>query len=369
MKVLFVTTTLDTGGAETALLRLLSTLNGIEASVVSMNPCDGLPIAEQIKSLGIPIHGLNMNPSRPNPLVLLRLLKVIRDFRPKIIQGWMYHANLLSTLAGSVSRTPICWGVRQCLYSISTERRMTRGVIRASARASRAATSIVYNSKLASTQHENVGFSASKSAIISNGFDCTVLRPDIAARVRIRKELGVADSEILIGLIARYHPMKDHATFLAAAGRVAEPRARFVLAGKMASADNPELVNLIEKFGLNGRVLLLGNRTDVPALNSALDIACSSSWSEGFSNTIGEAMACGVPCVATNVGESGEIISDTGIVVPPRDPASFADALIKMINAGQEARDKLGRLARQRIESHFPAKLVAERYEHLYNSI
>ena len=205
--------------------------------------------------------------------------------------------------------------------------------------------------------------------IIPNGFDCQILRPDEAARKAVRSELGVTDDTVLVGLVARYHPMKDHIGFLKAAGMVvrSHPEVRFVLAGTGVSSKQPELSEAVKQNELQDHVILLGERSDIPRLNNAFDIACSASaWGEGFSNSIGEAMACGAPCAVTDVGDSAYIVADTGLVSPPRDPQALANAIARLIAMGRSGRQQLGAQARKRVETEFSLPSIVQRYEDLY---
>ena len=175
-------------------------------------------------------------------------------------------------------------------------------------------------------------------------------------------------SWILVGLVARHHPMKDHAGFFHAARLVAQacPSVRFVMIGRGTNSQSP-VADLARANQLENRVFLLGERSDMPRLTAALDIACSSSaWGEGFSNTIGEAMACGVPCVVTDVGDSAYAVGDTGISVPPNNPQALADAISRLVAAGSERRHCLGEAARRRIETEFSLAAIVHRYEELY---
>jgi glycosyltransferase involved in cell wall biosynthesis len=247
---------------------------------------------------------------------------------------------------------------------------LTAKFIRLGARLSARPNKIIYNSQTSAGQHQNLGYRAEKRVIIPNGFDCQTLRPDDAACKAVRAELGVTDDTILIGLVARYHPMKDHAGFLHAAGMIARshPHVRFVLAGTGVTSQQPELAEAIRQNGLQGRVILLGERSDIPRLNNAFDIACSASaWGEGFSNSIGEAMACGIPCVVTDVGDSAYIVAESGFVAPPREPEALANAMVQLINMGM-ARQQLAAKARRRIETEFNLPAIVQRYENLYRA-
>lgn len=369
MRIEHVITGLRTGGAEMMLLKLISAPSGsFESSVVSLG--DKGTIGSQIASLGIPVHTLRMSALAPNPAKALKVTRLTREFKPQLVQGWMYHGNLMASLAGfSVAGTPVLWNIRQTIYDLACERRATSLVIRTCALLSSHPAAIVYNSQTSAQQHESLGYRQDKRVIIPNGFDSGVFRPDRDARQRVRRDLGIADETPLIGLIARFHPMKDHTGFLRAAGRVARkyPGARFLLAGTGVTWEEPMLVNTMREEQLLDRVFVLGERSDVPALNAALDVACSSSaWGEGFSNAIGEAMASGIPCVVTDIGDSAFLVGDSGVVVPATSPEAMAAAICNLLASGFSCRKAMGAAARRRIEADFALGSVVRRYEDLY---
>ncbi len=370
MRIMHVITGLDTGGAEMMLLKLLSGRSEeFEPVVVSLT--DEGVLGPRIKALGVPVYSLGLRTRLPNPLRLLSIRTITRRFQPQLIQGWMPHGNLVASLAGVLSRTrtAVLWNVRMSLYNIRAEPLLTAGAIRLGATFSRRPVAIVYNSQTGAGQHEALGYRAEKSVVIPNGFDCRMFRRDDEARQRVRAELGVDDATVLVGLVARFHPMKDHAGFLRAAGAVARkhPNLHIVLAGSGVTWAEPLLQKLIAEEQLQKQVFLLGERQDIPAITAALDIACSASaWAEGFSNAIGEAMACGVPCVVTDIGDSAYIVRDTGLVAPARNPEALAQAIRQLIEAGPAARRQLGDAARRRAESEFSLPAIVCRYEDLY---
>jgi glycosyltransferase involved in cell wall biosynthesis len=365
-----IITGLDVGGAEMMLLKLLSASSSDGQSMVVSLKDEGA-IGPAITRLGVPVECLRLHHSAPNPAKLFSLRALMKRFRPQVIQGWMPHGNLAASLAQFVSRigAPVVWNIRMSLDAIDGEKLTTSGLIRLGGILSRLPSAIVYNSRSGARQHEMRGYRNARSAVISNGFDCDMFRPDEQARCAIRSQFGLERTAILIGLVARHHPMKDPVGFLQAASLVSaqHPESRFLLVGKGLTESEPTLQKIIEQLDLKGQVLLLGERTDMPQLTTGLDIACSSSWGEGFSNAIGEAMACAVPCVVTDVGDSGFLVGDTGMTVPPRNPEALAHAIEKLIAAGSARRKELGLAARKRIESEFSLSKMTRRYEDLYN--
>jgi glycosyltransferase involved in cell wall biosynthesis len=207
--------------------------------------------------------------------------------------------------------------------------------------------------------------------IIPNGFETGLFKPDAASRAKFRNELGLAIETPLVGLIGRYDPQKNHFGFLGAAATVAQefPDAHFVLCGPGVDVQNGELTSRVGDSGFKERIHLLGERPDMPSITAALDIACSSSLGEAFPNVIGEAMACGVPCVVTDVGDSAAIVGSTGKVVPPGDDLALARAVLGLLAMPDAERKALGLRARQRVIDNYSLDQVVRQYELLYESL
>ncbi|HXY53914.1 MAG TPA: glycosyltransferase [Nitrospirota bacterium] len=339
--------------------------------VISMT--DKGTLGGKMKALGVPVYTLDMKRSIPSLAAMLRLSRVIRTIQPDVIQGWMYHGNLLSLIASKLTnrRVSVMWNIRQSLYSLSYEKRLTRLIIKCGALMSGQVTRILYNSATSSKHHKAFGYRDDKSIVIPNGFDINSFAPSAEGSRTIRASLGVSADTLLICLIGRYHPMKDHSTFLKAASLLLAKNieAQFVLAGKGIYAHNVPLQAEIEKLGITKRTHLLGERSDIPQLMAAVDIAVSSSYNEGFPNVVGEAMSCAIPCVVTDVGDSAMIVGDSGIVVPPRDPKALSDALYDLASMGSEQRRYLGQKARNRICENFSLESVVKRYEALFEQL
>ena len=213
-----------------------------------------------------------------------------------------------------------------------------------------------------------MGYRSDKSCIIPNGFDTKLFSPSEKNRSCVRSELNISEEAILIGLIGRFDPLKDHSGFLKAGAMLLSGKRGifFLLAGREVDWQNQQLKQLIEKLGMSKKVFLLGERRDVHRITAALDIAACSSVAEGFPNVIGEAMSCGIPCVVTDVGDSAWLVGDSGMVVPPRNHVALCEAWLKMIEMGSAERRILGERARKRIEDRFSIQKVAKKYEQLY---
>lgn len=371
MRICHVITGLETGGAQTALYRLLQVLRPptFEHVVVAL-AAKGTMSARMADRAEL--HHLDMRPGRLLPHEILRLRHMLRDSRSDVIQGWMYHANLMASMAGWRGYAPIVWNIRHSLHALQSEKRATRWVIRAGARLSRRPARIIFNAAVSRAQHVAFGYDGDRSVVIPNGFDTRTFAPRPEARTRLRGELRIAPDAFAVGLVARVHPMKDHANFLHAAKLLASscPRSVFVLVGEGADVQNRAMGALIDDLDLRGRVRLCGRRTDIAAINNALDVAASASaWGEAFPNVVAEAMACGVPCTVTDVGDAPAIVADTGVVVPPRDAAALGAAWADLAALGEEGRRALGRRARRRIEEHYAIDAGARRYAELYRTV
>lgn len=372
MKVAHVITDLNVGGAETMLYKLLSGTDKsyFDELVVSLTTYG--PVAERIRKLGIEVKCLGLKRGVPDPLGVLKLRRILKQEKIDLIQTWMYHADLIGGLAAKMAGIPVIWNIRNSTLD-SQVKWTTRMTVKTSARLSPLIPEkIICCSTEACRIHVKQGYMMKKMVVIPNGFDLAIFTPNRTARANLRQELGLAPDTLLIGNIARYDPQKDHKTFLQAVAEIYDdiPRVHFVFAGDGISWDNDELVGYIYSYGIKETCHLLGRRDDIPYLTSALDISClSSSYGEAFPNVLGEAMACGVPCVTTDVGDSALIVGDTGIVVPPQIPKALAEAWKQMIEMGDAGRRALGEKARKRVQNKFNLLDIVSRYEELYRQI
>jgi glycosyltransferase involved in cell wall biosynthesis len=288
-----------------------------------------------------------------------------------ILQTWMYHADLLGLFMAKLCGIPfVFWNIRCAQMDMQHYPILTRIVLRILCWLSRVPEGVIVNSEAGRLAHSRMGYRPKVFEVIHNGFDLNHFRPDPFAKDWFVNEFDLPQNSIIIGHVARYDPMKDHKMFVSAAKKVRakHPNAYFVFCGKDMDEHNQAIVQLIEQYGLQSSVRLLGLRQDISRVTAAFDIACSSSLGEGFSNTIGEAMASEVPCVVTDVGNSRRIVGGAGIVVPASDDEAFAEALSELIACGHMTRKRLGTLCRARIADLFDIDRVADRYKNLYLS-
>jgi glycosyltransferase involved in cell wall biosynthesis len=361
------------GGAQMMLYKLLSAMNRdlFEPVVVSLTNHGAL--GGRIKRLGVPVHTIGMQPGVPTPTAVWRLIRIVKYANPDLIQGWQYHGNLAAQFAQLFlkHRIPVLWNIRHSIYNLGDEKRMTAIMVKLGARFSHKPERVIYVAQTSATQHEALGYRADKRVILPNGFDMQRFRPSHQAWLQLRSELGLSTSTIIIGKIARYHPMKDHANFLRAAAHLLQshPDVHFLLAGERVERTNSALMGLINDLNLATRTHLLGERNDIHRILGAMDIVSSASYAEAFPNVIGEAMACGVPCVITDVGDSSLIVGELGLVVPPKQSQALAEAWRMLIDIGQAGRAKLGVMARCHIKDHYSLPAIVARYEQLYHDV
>jgi glycosyltransferase involved in cell wall biosynthesis len=381
IRVTHVIAGLELGGAETMLCRLLGALDRERFHTTVISLSDLGPLAPRIAALGVPVSALQMRRGRLEARPLGRLMRRLRAQRPQIVQTWMYHADLLggafahATGPGLAhggrggSRARVIWGLRGSVDA-KLSKRSSRAVARACARTERwLPDRVVSCSHSLAQMHIERGYDPARMTVIPNGFDLTRYAPDATLRAQGRAWLQVAEDQPLVGIVGRYDPQKDHATFARAAGQLAQlrPDVRFVLAGPGVERENTALMQLLTRAGVAERCTLTGPLADPRIVFNALDaLACSSAFGEGFPNVLGEAMACGVPCVTTDVGDAALIVADTGGVVAAGDWCGLARELQALLDLQAPARTELGWRARARIERDFSLAGVARRFEHLY---
>jgi glycosyltransferase involved in cell wall biosynthesis len=371
MRVLHIISGLNSGGAERMLLKLLHEFRGrkFESMVVSLSGAGQLGSA--IEAMGVSVVALDFRSVFRLPRQFVCLLRIIRQFQPDLVQTWMYHADLIGGLAARLAGVRnIFWNIRQS----SIDRRFLHWrnycLIRLCAIFAATVPRVcLINSREAIKSHVQAGYPSNAFRYVPNGFETERFAPSIKARSSVREELGVSAEALIVGLIARYDPQKDHAAFVNAMACCLEkyPSMHVLLAGSGADEENFFLVSSIARTGYPHNFHLLGLREDIPRLTASLDIACSASrYGEGFPNALGEAMASGVTCVVTDVGDCVDILGGSGLVVPPGSSDDFAQAVLKAISLGASGRFALGALARQRVLDRYSMKAVAEQYEAIY---
>ncbi len=374
MRIVFIITGLSTGGAEMMLLKVLERLDRQRFSphVISLTTLGEL--GPRIAALAIPVETVGMKSGLPSPLGFFRLIRMLKRVNPDVVHTWMYHADLLGGLAARLAGiSAIGWCIRNSNMDQDKSKFSTRAVVSLCAFISRWVPSLILScSENARQVHVRGGYAAERMVVVPNGFDLSRFQPDGDARKNLRTELGVDFSTPLVGLIGRFDSQKNHAGFFEAAGDLHRhlPQVHFVLSGQGINESNAALTNAISQAGVIANTHLLGLRSDMPALMAALDVlASSSSYGEAFPNVVGEAMACGVPCVVTDVGDSAYIVGDSGQVVSPNDMAGLAAAMKSVLTRSAVERRSLGERARARVAEEFDIVDVTKRYEAFFEEL
>ena len=341
---------------------------GVRHSVVSLLP-EG-PLAAPLREMGVEILFLGMRSGRADPRGLIALCSILRRLRPSVIQAWMYHGNLLGGIAGKLSGIPSVWGIHHGRLSGEETGRITLRTARLCARLSPfLPEAIVCCSPSALRAHLEMGYDEKKMTVIPNGFDLEAFRPDPEARAASRRRLGFSRGEFVIGMAARFVPEKDHGTFFAAAGLFASrhPEARFVLCGEGISPGSPGMARLLDAHPLlRDRTVLLGRVEDMAGLYPAFDAAALPSRNEAFPNVLGEALACGVPCVGSHAGDAAAIVGDGGIVIPPGDPGALDAGWETIFSLSPEKRREMGERGRQGVMERFSISGAEKRYREVW---
>jgi len=373
MRILHIITTLDVGGAEMMLYKLLKTMEGREFYNKVICLVEPGSITEKIRGIGVPVKCLGLNHGMVTPCALIELTKALRVSRPDIVQTWLYHSDLLGLLtARAVGRAKIVWNIRCSNMEMHRYRRSTGWTVKACALLSCFPDAVITNSFEARRFHLKLGYRPKAFKVIPNGFDLNMFRPDPERRRTVREGIGISDDSVCIGMIARFDPKKDHFTFLKAASYIIKKGvdASFVLCGEHVDKNNQMLLKWIADLELEGHIHLLGRRDDIPQVLTAMDLMVSSSaFGEGFPNAIGEAMASCVPCVVTDVGDSRKIVAGIGRVVPPRDPSALAAKILELLSLSRVQFRRLGLQARERIAENYSIERITTEYEKLYRHL
>lgn len=370
-RVAFLIPSLVAHGAERQLCELVRGLDPgrFEIHVVVSYPAGGREgadyWAEAAAIPGVALHCLGKRPGPAGHLVALpRLWNLLRKMRPDLLHGYL-DANLPALLMGRVLGRPVAWGIRRSSADLSQLNRLSRVLLRVMAWLSPLVDLVIFNSEAGRTSYQAMGMRARRMLVIPNGFDVDRFAPDAARGREQRRAWGVPGDAPLIGIVGRLSPVKDHPAFLRAAARLAAewPAARFVCVGSGPGDYTASLQAMAAGLGIADRVLWPGACGEMPAVYNALTALLLSSTDEGFPNVVGEAMACGVPCVTTRVGDAALLVGGTGWVVAPGDDAAMAGAVTLLLREPPEAAAARARECRSRIRGAFSSAALARNTE------
>jgi len=373
MKVLHIITSLNDGGAEAVLFRLIT--HDIKNQHVVVSLTSEGKYGPALRDRGVLGVALEMPRGRLTWRGVQTLWFALRQARPDVVQTWMYHADLVGGIAARAAGIPVVWGIHNTTLEPGRSSHATIWVARVCAWLSRwVPNRIVVCAQAAQAVHAALGYDAARMVVIPNGYDLSRFAPDLRLRQGLRAQWSVPDDLALLGMVARRDPQKDHVNLIEALALLRHRGHAFraVLVGTGVDEHNATLMRRIADVGLSDWVQPLGPRTDVPAVMNALDVhVLSSAYGEAFPNVLAEAMACGTPCVTTDVGDAAQIVGDTGWVVPPRNPQALAKALEAALRAWRDRsawRVRQER-CRQRIANEFGIDTMVARYRTVWEAV
>ena len=374
LRVCHVITGLGDGGAEAVLYRLCKHDQVNHHYVVSLSGSG--KYGPMLEALNVSVTTLNMSPGRPSPLAFIRLLRSLSRQKPDVVQTWMYHGDLIGGLAARVAGIrSVVWGIRHSTLEPGSSKKTTIWIAKFLAKLSWwLPAKIVVCAQRAMDVHEGLGYDCSKMRFIPNGYDLSDFQPELDLQSEMKASLLPNKCIPLIGTVGRFDPQKDHANLLDALVILRDRGIAFrcVLVGTGLDSSNSQILGWITQRGLVDHVLLLGRRNDIPNIMNALDLhVLPSAFGEAFPNAVAEAMACGTPCVVTDVGDAAYIVGDTGWVVPPREPTALATAIamgLEEMSDPVDARYRSFR-ARCRIEDNFDIERMITSYSSVWYQI
>jgi glycosyltransferase involved in cell wall biosynthesis len=331
------------------------------------------PLGEELRRAGIPVHCLGLKGPLSFAGAVWRLSRLISREKPQIIQTWMYHSDLIGSLAGLLAgNRNVIWGIRNSdVFSGAGVSRSLGLIVRLCAAVSgRLAGAIVCVAEAARANHAEMGYSKDRMLVIPNGYTLTPAA-EREEKQAARQRLGLPSDALIVGSVGRFNAYKDPETFVRAMGIVAPsvPAARFMMVGRDLDRANERLLSWIEATGVAERFILMGYRADSARCFAAMDCFCLHSRSEGFPNVLAEALLAGIPSVATDAGDAAIMSGGLVEIVSPGDSEALAQAVVAMCSRSQADRESLGAASRRYVETHYSLSRVAERYADLYRTI
>ena len=371
MIVLHIITGLEVGGAEGVLYRICTT--DLENHHVVISLIKGGKYYFLLIQAGIKVYSLSSSYKSISLCHVIELWHLIRKIRPDVVQTWLHRANLyggiIARLAGVKA---VVWGIRHNTLYQSKSNIILLIIERFLALISWIVpTRIICCADRAAEEHIAIGYDTKKMIVIKNGYSLSKYRPDHGSGERFLSEFGISHNVLILGMVARFDILKDHGNLFQALNLVKNEGVKFkiILVGEGMCYTNIQLQELAMKYSLLGELYLLGLQTDIPRVMNAFDIHLLSSTSEGFPNVIAEAMACGIPCISTDVGDAAFIVGDTGWIVPPSNPLALAIAIKSAAHENLDTMCQRGQLARKRISTYFSLESMVKNYSDAYQSI
>jgi glycosyltransferase involved in cell wall biosynthesis len=366
MRVLFLSTSMGMGGADKQLLSAAQEMlrRGRHVMIVSLTPLG--PMGLEARSLGIPTETLGMRRGFPDPRGLVRLIRLVRVWKPDVVHSHMLHANLMARALRLFVPVPALVSTIHNIYEGGplwmAAYRLTNRVV----------DQMTIISEVAADRFIREGIVPRRLLrVVPNGVDSELFREVSAdARVAIRRSLGLEDEFTWLA-VGRFEIAKDYPNMLRAFDQVRErhPRSVLLLVGR--GSLQAEAEELTQALGLAGPVRFLGIRDDVREIMSAADgYVMSSAW-EGMPMVLLEAAAAGLPIVATRAGGNEEVVRDeeSGFLVPPRASDLLAKAMLRLMESSEAQRRSMGQQGREHIRANYSLSRVVEWWEGIYGEV
>ncbi|WP_227670375.1 glycosyltransferase family 4 protein [Psychrobacter maritimus] len=371
-KIVHIIIGLNVGGAELMLKRLVLHSHQKEQFEHIVITLTDLGVnGPELQNRGITVHSLGMKSLPTLPLIFLKLQRLLKKIQPDVVQTWMYHSDLLGGLAAkSLGIKNIIWGIRNT--ELNTKKDFSRqAMVKLCAKLSYtlpSQISCVANTAM-DTHIKQGGYDASKMLVIPNGFDIDKFKPNDIQRLELRDKLNIKSDELVIGNVGRFDPVKNHENFIKACISLLQKGYKFkvLLAGRDVDLNNPEISRLFKSNKLSKCFLFLGEIDNTPSFYNAIDVFCLCSYTEGFPNVLGEAMATEKVCLATDAGDAWVVLSNNGFRIDSTSSADIAIALeTNVLNKVLSDLNDIGNAARLSIVNSYSINKVVSQFEDLY---
>lgn len=369
MNIIHVIVGLPASGAELFLQRLSFEQRNANYHITVISLTTEGTLGEALRSRGVNVLFLGLSGVLSVPLVVYKLRKHISNIRPDIIQSWMYHADFFSSLAMFGLNKKLIWSVR--CSNIPAGSYFTLALMKICSLLSYVSPArVCYVAEASKVFHQSQGYSPKKSITIANGYDFSSLVYSEKKRNSFRESLSLDKHVTVFGLVGRFHKDKGQDILLEAFSKLKADISNYkiLLVGRECNNDNHQLVNLINSYGLDENVILLGEQNDISGLLSAMDIYVMGSRTEGFPNALAEAMSIGLPCIATNVGDAA-LLADKYAILSEANSNSLADAILAVVKMPVEQRKMLGIHAADHVRKSFSIVEIKKLYDQLYHSL
>ena len=363
-KLIFIAPDINSGGAENILFNVAKTLNKKDIILISLT--DSGFYGSKLKNYGYEFYALKMKKNIFAIFKFIYLIILIYKYKPLIVHTWLYRANLFGGVAAKIA------GVNKIYWTIHHDFEYSNFLMMLEMKILILLSyfipkKIIFGSDISKKNHILNGFSKYKSTIINNGVSTKIFKPNKKFRIDFRKALSIDEDCLVLGNIARYHPLKDHETLFRALQIVKNKGLRFkcILIGSGFTNKIKKIKERINYYELNQNLIIYGQTFKINEIINAFDINILTSKKECSPISLLESMSTGVPCISTNVGDASQLIMDSGWTVQISDFKSLAE-LIQKIYIDKNIIKIKSKKARKRVEMFYRLEIMIEKYKALY---